>query len=120
MRSAIVIAVLLGGCRFDLPAGASDGTCTTSRDDCVCLNPPGICVECTIDDTRNCSVAEPACESDNQCRGCVSNEECGTGACIEDGTCASPNQVIYAAPNGLDAPGGGTMMGLKIARSRRR
>lgn len=42
-------------------------------------------------------------------RGC--SEACASGACFEDGACVDASRVIYAAPDGSDAPGCGTEEG---------
>lgn len=108
MRLVIAAVVLLAACEFNIPP-ENGGPCTTSSDSCVCLQPQGVCVECTADDTRNCTTAnEPVCGTDNRCRECRSNDECGDGACLEDGTCSSPSVVLYASPTGLGSPGCGT------------
>jgi hypothetical protein len=97
-----VAATIIAGCRFDLPDTASDGprSCTASDSSCVCLNPPGVCVECTAADERNCSGTKAQCGADNRCRACRANDECDSGACLETGACAMASQIIYAAPNG--------------------
>jgi Right handed beta helix region len=112
----VVIAILiLAGCRFDLPAnsGLIDAAerCTQSHDDCVCLQPPGVCVECTADDEHNCTVDKPRCGADNRCRGCRANSECASDACLENGTCATATQVVYVAPNGASTGGCGQAAG---------
>jgi hypothetical protein len=103
--TVVVVAVFIGfaGCEFNPPDAPTDGamSCTTSSDSCVCLSPPGVCVQCTVDDERNCTGATPQCGDDNSCRGCRANDECASGACLEDGRCADAGQVIYAAPAGL-------------------
>lgn len=77
--------------------------CTASMEGCVCLMPENICVECTVEDKRNCTEqTKPACGEDHRCRECRSNDECGAGACLEDGRCSSEAAVLYAAPNGME------------------
>jgi hypothetical protein len=118
MRILLAVAFLLAGCTKTNPnycEGAPDNNCpgdgpqecTTSQGACVCLQPAGVCVECTMDDKHNCTAAQPACGSDNVCRECRSNDDCDSGACLETGACASASQIIYAAPGGTMAPGCG-------------
>lgn len=113
MRLFLVLTLLLVGCRqqnsgyclgADCPTDAPL-PCTVSDDTCVCFNM--ICVECTNDDERNCGGTQPQCGSDNRCRECRSNDDCPSGACLENGACASMGQVIYAAPTGVAMSGCG-------------
>jgi hypothetical protein len=110
MRLVIAAIVLIAGCEFNVPP-ENGGPCTASSDSCVCLIPQGVCVECTADDTRNCSAAEPTCGADNLCRACGSNDECASGACLEDGACAPASRIVYASPNGVNTPGCGRAPG---------
>ncbi len=110
MRIALVMAVLLAGCRFDLP-DPSGGPCTESNGMCVCLQPQGVCVECTVDDERNCGGATPQCGNDNRCRACRTNDDCDSGACLEDGACANADEVVYASPTGVSTSGCGRALG---------
>jgi hypothetical protein len=93
--------VILAGCYKDnrfCPNGVCPSTpdgselCTQSHDDCVCLE--SVCVDCTVDDERNCTVDKPQCGDDIRCRGCRANSECASDACLETGFCADTNQVV--------------------------
>lgn len=112
MRTALVVILLLIGCHKDNPNHGDGGmSCTESSGMCVCLKPPGVCVECTADDERNCSGTTPACGNDNRCRACRTNDDCDSGACLEDGSCESADKVVYASPGGADTAGCGRMLG---------
>ena len=119
MRIVLIVAVLLAGCTKPNPnycegPDCPDGppkTCTVSKDTCVCLTPPGICVECTNDDEHNCGGTKPQCGDNNRCRACRTNDDCGSGACLEDGACAIESQIVYAAPSGVDTAGCGLVSG---------
>ena len=119
MRIVLVVALLLVGCTKPNPnfcegPDCPDGppkTCTVSEGTCVCLTPPGICVQCTNDDEHNCGGTKPQCGDDNRCRACRANDDCDSGACLEDGACASADQIIYAAPAGVDVAGCGQAAG---------
>jgi hypothetical protein len=112
MRTALLVILLTIGCHKDNPNHGDGGvSCTESDWMCVCLKPPGVCVECTADDERNCSGTTPQCGNDNRCRACRTNDDCDSGACMEDGSCASADRVIYASPSGADTGGCGRMLG---------
>jgi hypothetical protein len=119
MRILLVAAVFLAGCYKTNSNYCPDGVCppdavqrcSESHDDCVCLQPDGVCVECTADDERNCTVDKPQCGTDNRCRGCRANSECASGACLENGACADANQVLYVSPTGASTSGCGQAAG---------
>jgi hypothetical protein len=119
MRIVVVVALLLAGCNksnpnFCDPASSmcpdkAPTPCTESSNGCVCQTPPGVCVECTTTDVRNCTGTKPACGGDNHCRACRTNDECDSGACLETGACAMASQVIYASPTGASSAPCGTL-----------
>lgn len=118
MRIALlVLTAALAGCYKDNPNYSGDGgpdateKCTQSSPDCVCLTPPGVCVQCTADEKDACTGATPACGDDNRCRECVADSECDSQVCLADGTCAEAASIIYASPSGLDQSGCGTSIG---------
>jgi Right handed beta helix region len=103
MRLLLVLTLLLVGCRERNTGYCGDCgipvACTDSSPGCVCLN--NVCVECTANDESNCGNTRPQCGDNNVCRACRSNDECNdSGACLEDGSCAAVDRVIYASPNG--------------------
>jgi hypothetical protein len=102
-----ILEVVLGGCRFDLPGPDDDlRSCMVSKGECVCLD--GVCVQCTTTDEHNCTdPKKPQCGADHTCRACRTNEDCGSGACLEDGSCAAETAIISAAPGGVSTPGCG-------------
>ncbi|HWO20350.1 MAG TPA: hypothetical protein VNO30_16390, partial [Kofleriaceae bacterium] len=112
MRIAIVAVIFVVGCGSGpstVPGDDDPGVCTESSPDCICLD--GVCVECTVDDEHNCTSTRPQCGTDNVCHACRSNDECDSGACLEDGSCAAAAQVIYTAPAGANTAGCGRTPG---------
>ena len=113
MRIAIAVVILVVGCRYDNPSGTGDSPqpCTKSDPSCVCLASQGVCVECTVDDERNCTPDKPQCGDDNRCRQCRANSECASDACLDTGACADASKVIYASPSGANTAGCGQAKG---------
>ena len=119
MRIIAVTALFLAGCNkpnphYCDPVNNSDcppQPCSTSSGTCVCKNPPGVCVMCTSMEHDTCKGKTPTCGADNVCHACRMNDDCDSGACLEDGQCADKNKVIYAAPSGVNNPGCGTTEG---------
>jgi len=105
-----ILEVVLGGCRFDLPEAPVDGLrrCTANSATCICLD--GSCVQCTSTEEHNCTdPKKPQCGADHTCRACRTNEDCGAGACLEDGSCAVETEIISASPGGVSTPGCGVL-----------
>lgn len=65
-------------------------------------NPNGECVGCLSND--QCPLEAEICDTDTRaCRGCLRDEDCGDGVCIEaTGACVSPENAIYVAAGGVD------------------
>jgi hypothetical protein len=97
----------------DLRCGGVDGaTACATNDDCpgeVCdtAASPAVCVACTTSDVSACAATAPVCSADNQCRGCVTDDECTSNACLPDGSCAAEADVIYVTVGGVAATGCG-------------
>jgi hypothetical protein len=84
--------------------GVVVSTCE-SAEDCVaplplCELQTGVCVECL--EATDCSAAAPVC-IDHACAACTTDEQCGAGVCLLDGTCAEPARILYASPAGTGA-----------------
>jgi len=114
MRITVVLAFLvIAGCSKDNPNYCVDDNCpdqvqkcTVSEGECVCLD--GSCVQCTSTEEQNCTdPRKPQCGADHTCRACRTNEDCGAGACLEDGSCAPETAIISASPGGVITPGCG-------------
>lgn len=60
----------------------------------------GACVECR--DAADCGTSAPVCDQ-GACRACVVNDDCASGVCTQDGSCAAEAAIAYAAPNGSGA-----------------
>jgi hypothetical protein len=58
----------------------------------------GACVECRTSES-DCTGATPVCD-DGRCVACVRNQDCASGVCIEDGTCANTIDVAYVSTSG--------------------
>jgi len=86
--------------------GTGDGMACTTPEDClaptaVCDVPTGTCVQCLL--AATCAASEPVCGDDHACHACAADQECGSGVCLLDGTCAAPAAILYAAPTGIGA-----------------
>ena len=105
MRVAITVALLLAGCNKENPNYCPAGTdctpssCTASSAGCVCLNPPGVCVQCTTAEPAACKDNTPTCGPDHLCHACRANDDCASGAC--NVTC-QPTSCSDAVRNGND------------------
>ena len=53
----------------------------------------------------NCSAASPVCDlASHDCRNCVKDSECDSGACdLAVGACVDPSAIRYASPSGTPA-----------------
>lgn len=82
-------------------------TCTTD-DECMGIDgrpycaADGTCVACTSD--AQCASDSPICDSTaRSCRGCVADDECTGGICLEaDGTCKLDADVFFVTAAGTD------------------
>ena len=72
---------------------ASECTGTTG----VCELASGTCVQCTSAEAGACGGDAPVCGDDFECRACVADTECTSGACLPDGSCADPNTVVWVS-----------------------
>jgi len=118
--AAVAVVLLFAGCTKEnpyycdpaMPEMCQAPTCTESTDECVCLKPDNVCVQCTADDKRNCSDDKPACGENHVCRGCRADDDCSSSACIEDGRCADAANVVYASAMGASTAGCGVQVGV--------
>lgn len=62
----------------------------------------GICVQCTVQDSASCLGVTPVCGADNTCRSCSKHTDCGSSACLADGSCAAETSVAYVSQTGTD------------------
>jgi len=65
--------------------------------------PSGACVAC-LDDSACTTADAPVCDgSAHECRGCVADNECTSGVCLEsNGTCPDSANVAYVRDSGSD------------------
>jgi hypothetical protein len=66
----------------------------------VCDSRTSLCVQCTAAEAGACRGTSPVCGADDACRACLADAECGSLACLPDGSCATADTVLYAAPDG--------------------
>lgn len=107
---AAVAMAMAAACGFPRPAdvpdpNADDGGPTGCTGDQACSAPTpfcldGACVACKSSNT--CPAARPACDAvSHECRTCVKDAECDSGACdLAAGTCVDPSKILYASPAG--------------------
>ncbi len=119
---AYVVGLLVsGGCRKDPlwcpdepgntctipdapPTGcASNGECSTPTPVCDVTGSMS-CVQCLPSAAAACVAATPVCGDDHACRACEAHDECASGACLPDGSCAAETNVAYVGPAGSDNP----------------
>ena len=108
----LVALCLLAGCELfaNIPDGtfvpAPDvpaGSCVTGEVACtdptpVCRTDTETCVECIGDGDCGglpCDLATNTCAP-----GCLTDDQCPSGACLADRTCADEPRILYAAPAG--------------------
>ena len=60
------------------------------------------CVQCTTQEASACTGTTPVCGTDDACRGCAAHAECGSNACLPDGSCGTDTNVAYVDPLGVD------------------
>jgi hypothetical protein len=84
--------------------------CMGSADDAACrarapatprCGAGGGCVACTpATQAADCPTSRPVCDATlPECRRCAKHEECATGVCLDDGSCAGADS-IYLVDNG--------------------
>ncbi len=60
----------------------------------------GGCVECR-QGMADCSGATPVCGAEGRCVGCTRNDQCESGVCVDDGTCADESEIGHVSPTGI-------------------
>lgn len=60
----------------------------------------GVCVQCTIAKPAACTSKTPVCGADDMCHACTAHAQCGSNACLPDGSCAAETDVAYVAEGG--------------------
>jgi hypothetical protein len=120
MRGVLLVAVAAAGCTFSRPADVPDRDAPIAVDATDgCIANPDVCdgtdtncvddrcVDCPLgDDHQHAACTElgaPICGADLDCRPCRVHEECDSGVCAPDGTCATG--VLYVRTDGNDAGG---------------
>lgn len=87
---------------IDAPAPCSDNTACAMNDPDhrECDLQAGLCVECYMDDTTCVSRGLLRCGSDDLCHGCLTDNDCGTGKCLPNGSCLSGSNILYVSSSG--------------------
>ncbi len=80
---------------------SSNGQCAVPKAVCD-LTETMTCVQCTTDQASACSATTPVCSADHACRGCTAHAQCGSNACLPDGSCGDDSKVAYVDPAGTD------------------
>ncbi|MEM6996923.1 MAG: hypothetical protein AAF721_40850 [Myxococcota bacterium] len=93
-----------GGACMGCEALGGDGFCGDLADTPVC-GPAGDCVECTADNTAQCTRGTATfCGLDGTCSGCYEHSQCGTAGCdLYEGVCLSERSVFYLSSPLCDA-----------------
>lgn len=79
------------GCSANADCAAPLGVCDLAQ---------MMCVQCTSSEPNACVGDAPVCGSDSACRTCVAHSECGSSACLPDGSCGTDINVAYVDPAG--------------------
>jgi hypothetical protein len=101
------LAKMCVGCLKKEDCGGTTPACDTDAKTCVgCVEPDdcsGSTPVCDMDaktcvgclEKKHCGGTKPICDA-KSCRGCKTDSECGDpGICLEDGHCATSNEVVY-------------------------
>jgi hypothetical protein len=120
LTCVIAVGVLAGSACHNNPnycEGAPDNNCQERPDAAVscggdeeCAAPTPVCdlagsrvcVECTPEQSGQCTGDRPVCGADHVCRGCAAHAECPSAVCVPEGACAVEAQVAYVDPGGTD------------------
>ncbi len=77
----------------------SNGECSTPTPVCDVTGSMS-CVQCLPSAAAACVAATPVCGDDHACRACEAHDECASGACLPDGSCAAETSVAYVLATG--------------------
>jgi len=115
-----LVAASMAGCKNDpnfcegaprdncLAGDAGDDVAKRCTSNAGCESPTpvcdvsgsGTCVECTAEEAEACSGTTPVCGEDNTCAACSAHDQCASGACAPDGSCAAETDVAYVGGPG--------------------
>lgn len=100
VKAALLCTLCAAACQRQNPLFDSDSDANTTGCTLTCTAPlavcnevSGTCVECLSD--NSCDVGKPVCGEDHSCRGCATHEECASGVCRQDGSCATEDMVAH-------------------------
>src|SRR3954471_9846746 len=104
-----LLVALVTACGFPRPPDVGDDRtpagCSRDQD---CSSPTPVCVDtaCTpCRDSTSCPITRPVCDMvSHDCRTCVKDSECDSGACdLAAGRCVDQAAILYVSPTGTDA-----------------
>lgn len=102
-----LLVVLATACGFPRPPDIGDDTppagCSRDRD---CSSPTPFCINtacAACRDSTTCPLTRPVCDMvSHDCRTCVKDSECDSGACdLAAGRCVDQGAILHASPTGL-------------------
>jgi hypothetical protein len=111
--AAVLVLALTTACSFPRPADVASSpddddspTGCTRDEDCSRSTPfcvDTVCAVCKTD--SSCPATAPVCDqSTHDCRTCLKDAECASGACdLAAGTCVEQGKILYASPGGTVA-----------------
>ena len=80
-----------------------DQQCTLPMATVCDLSGSMTCVQCTPSEPGSCVGKTPVCAADDACHACTAHAQCGSGACLPDGSCGDDTNVAYVNnPAGSD------------------
>jgi hypothetical protein len=101
-----LLVALVTACGFPRPPDIGDDAppagCSRDQD---CSSPRPFCVNTTCAacrDSTTCPLTRPVCDMvSHDCRTCVQDSECDSGACdLAAGRCVDQGAILYASPSG--------------------
>ena len=90
------------GPTVDAPGGSASCTVTACATG-VCDTVSGSCVQCTSTQASACTGTTPVCGTNDMCQACTDDSQCGSSACLPDGSCAESSAILYASSSGDSA-----------------
>lgn len=89
-------------CMDDADTGCTSNTQCSAPTPVCDVDGAKTCVQCTGSDETACTGATPVCGANNMCEACTMHAQCGSKACLPDGSCGTDSNVAYVDPSGTD------------------
>lgn len=101
-----LLVALATACGFPRPPDISDDATAGCSRDQDCSSPTPFCVSsacAACRDSTSCPLTRPVCDMvSHDCRTCVKDSECDSGACdLAAGRCVDSSAILYASPAGF-------------------